>query len=425
MIVYSVLLGLVLVVGAPWWLLRMATSGRYRAGLRGRMGVVPAGLREFVAGREVVWVHAVSVGEVMAAEGLVRGLETALPGWAVVVSTTTETGQELACKRLGARRVFYLPLDFAFAVRRYLRVLRPGMVVLMESELWPRLMTECRRDGIALAVVNARVSDRSYPRYMRLKALWRPLLAGVGRFFAQSEETAERLRRMGVEAGRVVVTGNLKYDVRTAGENAMASRVRRAVGADRLLVAGSTLPGEEAILLEAWSEVVMQVPGARLLVAPRHPNRFDEVVRLLEVKSRVVRCSVLPEDGAGAEPGAILVLDTIGDLAAVYGLGTGAFVGGSLVPMGGHNPLEAAQFGVPVVMGPWYDNFREIVEAMRAAEAVRIVRREALSDTLVGMMQSGEEMLAMGERGRAVFEAEAGATSRTVTGLVALLGGLR
>ena len=421
MILYSALLGLVLVVGAPWWLLRMATSGRYRAGLRGRLGVVPTGLREFVAGREVVWIHAVSVGEVMAAERLVRELETALPGCAVVVSTTTETGQALACKRLGAGRVFYLPLDFAFTVRRYLGALRPRMVVLMESELWPRLMTECRRGGIALAVVNARVSDRSFPRYMKLRALWRPLLAGVGRFFAQSEETAERLRRIGVATGRVVVTGNLKYDVRAVGENAMAGRVEEAVGDGPLLVAGSTLPGEEEILLAAWAEVTAKVPAARLLIAPRHPNRFDEVFRLIEERYTVVRCSGLE----GAEAGGVLLLDTIGDLAAVYGLGTAAFVGGSLVAMGGHNPLEAAQFGVPVVMGESYENFREIVEAMRGGQAIRIVTREALSDTLVEVMQSSEAMKTMGERGRAVFEAQAGATGRTVAGLLSLLGDAR
>jgi len=188
-----------------------------------------------------------------------------------------------------------------------------------------------------------------------------------------------------------------------------------------LLVAGSTLPGEEEILLAAWAEVTAKVPAARLLIAPRHPNRFDEVFRLIEERYTVVRCSGLE----GAEAGGVLLLDTIGDLAAVYGLGTAAFVGGSLVAMGGHNPLEAAQFGVPVVMGESYENFREIVEAMRGGQAIRIVTREALSDTLVEVMQSSEAMKTMGERGRAVFEAQAGATGRTVAGLLSLLGDAR
>jgi len=179
MLLYSAMLAVVLVVGAPYWLLRMATSGRYRAGLMGRLGRIPAGLREAVAGRRVIWVHAVSVGEVMAATRLIAELTERLPGWVIAVSTTTETGQKLARERLKGLPVFYMPLDFRFAVRRYLEVLRPEMVVLMESEFWPRLMRECAGSGISIAVVNARVSDRSLPRYLRLRALWRPLLQHV------------------------------------------------------------------------------------------------------------------------------------------------------------------------------------------------------------------------------------------------------
>src|SRR5438552_3288589 len=193
MIVYSLLLLATLVVGAPYWLVRMATSGRYRAGLAGRLGVVPKGLRAAVAGRDVVWVHAVSVGEVLSAIQLIRELREALPGWVFAVSATTETGQRLAKERLKESPVFYLPLDFQFAVQRYLRVLQPRMLVLMESELWPRLIGECATRGIPIVVANARVSDRSFPRYMRLRRLWRPFLEMISQFLAQSEETAQRL----------------------------------------------------------------------------------------------------------------------------------------------------------------------------------------------------------------------------------------
>ena len=187
--IYSALLAAVLVAGAPWWLARMATSGRYRAGLAGRLGRVPAGLSEAVAGRKVIWLHAVSVGEVMAASELVLELRKALPGWVVAVSTTTETGQRLARERFGAESpVFYLPLDFAVLVRRYMKVLHPEVLVLMESEFWPNLMDVAERRGTSIAVVNARVSDRSLPRYLRLRALWRPLLRKVSLFLAQSEE---------------------------------------------------------------------------------------------------------------------------------------------------------------------------------------------------------------------------------------------
>src|SRR6185437_3387568 len=224
--VYSTLLLATLVLGAPYWLLRMATSGRYRAGLAGRLGWVPQQLRTAVAGREVVWVHAVSVGEVMAATQLIRELAALRPEWMIAVSTTTATGQRLAKQRLPELPVFYLPLDFAFVVRRYLKVLRPKMLVLMESELWPNLILECAKAGVPMAVVNARVSDRSFPRYMWLRRLWRPLLEKISLFLAQSGETAERLVRIGAPAERVRVTGNLKYDLREGRESALVAMLR-------------------------------------------------------------------------------------------------------------------------------------------------------------------------------------------------------
>lgn len=417
---YSAMLLAVLVVGAPWWLVRMATSGRYRAGLPGRLGRVPAELRERCAGKPVIWLHAVSVGEVMAATRLVEELREEMPGWVIAVSTTTETGQSLARQRLGAESpVFYLPLDFAVVVRRYLKVVGPRLLVLMESELWPNLLQECRRAGVPVAVVNARVSDRSFPRYMRLKRLWQPLLAMVEVFLAQSEETAERLVTMGVPADRVRTLGNLKFDVREREMSPLVGMVRDRLPAKAVVVVcGSTLEGEERTLLEAWPEVVAAEPTAVMVLAPRHPERFDGVAALVASwRLTVVRASEFRERPVALERGGVLVLDTIGDLATMYSLGRVAFVGGSLVAGGGHNPLEAAQFGVPVVMGGSYENFREIVERMRAEDAVRVVRHEALGDVLVEVLGNRKDARGMGERGRAVFEAQAGATARMVKAL--------
>ena len=422
MIVYSLLLLAVLVVGAPYWLVRMATSGRYRAGLKGRLGLVPSGLRAAVAGREVIWVHAVSVGEVLSAIRLIRELREALPGWVFAVSTTTETGQRLAKERLKESPVFYLPLDFRYAVRRYLRMLQPRMLVLMESELWPRLISECSKNNVPIVVVNARVSDRSFPRYMRLRRLWRPFLGMISRFLAQSKETAERLVRMGAPPERVSVTGNLKYDVRAGDTSPMTRRIGSLLSQARLIVAGSTLAGEEEALLEAWPAIQKAVPDAALLIAPRHPDRFEEVSGLIRKSGYpFFRCRQLLHDTEPIVGGTILLLDTIGDLASMYGLGTVAFVGGSLVPRGGHNPLEPAQFAVPVVMGPWFENFRDVVVGMRTTEAIRIVAPERLSETLIALLRDNEDAKALGERGRAVFEAQAGATARTVEALLALL----
>ena len=421
MIVYSSLLLAVLVVGAPYWLIRMATSGRYRAGLPGRLGRVPEALRAAVAGRDVIWVHAVSVGEVLAAARLVTELKDALPGWVVAVSTTTETGQRLAATRLPESSVFYLPLDFAFSVRKYLRVLRPKMLVLMESEFWPRLIEECYNIGVPIVVANARVSDRSFPRYLRLRQIWKRFLEMISLFLAQSSETAARLINIGAPAERVRVMGNLKYDVRSGDASEMTRRIGSLLHGARLLVAGSTLAGEEEALLAAWPAIHEAVPDAALLIAPRHPDRFDEVLELIrKCGYPFFLCSQL----TATEPisgGTILLLDTIGDLASMYSLATVAFVGGSLVPKGGHNPLEPAQFGVPVVTGPSFENFRDVVEAMRAAEAIRIVPPESLAGTLIALLQDSDAAKALGERGRAAFQAQAGATARTVQALVALL----
>ncbi|MBB5342571.1 3-deoxy-D-manno-octulosonic acid transferase [Tunturibacter empetritectus] len=422
MVVYSALLVAVLVVGAPYWLVRMATSGRYRAGLRGRLGLVPKSLQTVVAGRSVIWVHAVSVGEVMAATRLIRELNVRLPGSLVAVSTTTETGQRLAKERLPDSPVFYLPLDLKFPVRRYLRVLRPQMLVLMESELWPRLIAECSKDGTPVVVVNARISDRSFPRYMRLRRLWRPFLEMITLFLAQSAETADRLIKIGAPETRVRVTGNLKYDVQTRADNDMTRRITSTLSGTRLIVAGSTLADEEETLLAAWSAIRQAVPDAALLIAPRHTDRFDEVLQLIRKNgSPFVQCSELMQNAEPIAGGTILFLDTIGDLASVYALASVAFVGGSLVPKGGHNPLEPAQFGVPIVMGPSFENFREIVETMQEANAIRIVAREKLTETLIEMLREKDDSHALGERARVVFQSQSGSTVQTAQAIVALL----
>lgn len=428
MALYSLLLMTVLVVGSPYWLARMVFSsknrGRYREGLGQRLGRVPSTLRAAVAGRQVVWVHAVSVGEVLAATRLVAELESALgDGWLIVVSTTTATGQALARERFGAGRVFFYPLDFAWAVRAYLRVLRPKMLVLMESELWPRMLVECGRIGISVAVANARVSDRSFVRGLKVKPVWGKLLRRVDLFLAQSEEDARRLLAMGARKSRVKAIGNLKYDVRALGENAMKKRIGSLLWKSRLVIAGSTLQGEEKAMLAVWPQICKAVPDVALLIAPRHPDRFAEAVGLVRQSGyEFFQCSHLLLDTEPVFGGTILVLDTVGDLAAMYSLGAVALVGGSLVRRGGHNPLEPAQFGVPVVMGASFENFRDVVGKMQAADGIRIVQdKDELQLALVELLADREAAKAMGERGRAVFEAQSGATGRAVQALVALV----
>jgi 3-deoxy-D-manno-octulosonic-acid transferase len=433
MLVYSALLTLGLVLSSPWWLLRMVTTERYREGLRMRLGAVPAQLLVAVRGKRVVWVHAVSVGEVLAASRLVGELEAALgEDFRVVISTTTRTGQVLARERFGAERVFYMPLDFAFAVRAYLVALRPAALVLMESELWPRMLHECSRMGVPVAVVNARVSDRSFARAMRVRWVWGRVLRSPSLWLAQSAEDARRLVAMGARAESVQVTGNLKYDIRAPEQSRIAELIREVAAGRPIIVAGSTVGGtrpEEELLVEAWEHRRRDEARALLVLAPRHPERFQTLESLL-LTYRYAKASewvTLKNNGADALSNIdIVLLDTIGDLAAVYGIASAAFIGGSLVEQGGHNPLEPAQFGVPVVMGPSFENFRDIVAKMQEADGIRIVKdKDELEMAFVELLTNRERAKEMGEHGRSVFEGQQGATARAVEAIVAMIEGAK
>jgi 3-deoxy-D-manno-octulosonic-acid transferase len=423
---YNLALLAALVVGAPWWLFRLAATQKYREGLRERLGLIRPELIRLSRERPTIWVHAVSVGEVLAVSRLVKTLDAALPGCLIAVSTTTRTGQELARERFGAERVFYCPLDLPWAVSAYLKALQPRLFVLAETEFWPNLLSGCYRRGIPVAVVNARISDRSWPRYRRLRWLWRPFLSRLSRVLAQSETDADRLKAIGCLPQRVTVSGNLKFDVRIA-EEADATRLLKTLAGDlRLVVAGSTLEGEEAALLEAWPRLLEADPQLAMVLAVRHPERFAEVTVLLEKSGLAwVRRSDWRAQLEGTieplKPGTLVLLDTIGELASVYSIASVAFVGGSLIPAGGHNPLEPAQFGVPIVMGPNYVNFRAITEDLLAEHALVITTKEELASTLIELLQDFAIDEFMGGRAKQVFDQQAGATDRCVAALRELL----
>ncbi|UWZ84983.1 3-deoxy-D-manno-octulosonic acid transferase [Occallatibacter riparius] len=422
--VYNVALVVGLVVSAPWWLWRMATTHKYREGLAERLGRVPERLLSDPDTRPVIWIHAVSVGEVLAVSRLIGELDHALPEHRILLSTTTRTGQELARQRIGAHRVFYAPLDLPWATRAYLNALGPELLVLAETEFWPNLLAGCFRRRIPVAVVNARISDRSWPRYRALRALWRPLLSRLSAVLAQSELDAERLRALGCLPDRVSVAGNLKFDIRAAQE-ADATRLLRRLAPDAVfVVAGSTLEGEESAVIAAHRSVLPQYPSLITVLAPRHPERFDYVAAVLAASGvpSVRRSSWLGNEAPSLlSRGQIVLLDSIGELASVYSLASVAFVGGSLVPAGGHNPLEPAQFGVPIVMGPHYANFRSITEDLRAHDALRIAHKENLWPTFDELLGDRELAQAIGQRAREVFEQQAGATARCVDAIRAIV----
>lgn len=427
-LLYNLALAAGLVVSAPWWLWRGWRDGKYLDSLGQRFGLR---LPERPGSGPLVWVHAVSVGEALAARPLLAGVRDRLPDHRVVVSTTTRTGQGVA-RSFGALvdGVLYCPLDLSWSVGRVLDALRPAALVVMETELWPSLLREARRRGVKTMMANGRISATSASRYARVGAFTRRVLGQLDVLCMQDEASAARARDLGADPARVRVTGNLKFDaVAPAGEPDAALADWLAwldQGGLRWLVAASTLAGEEAIVLDAYALVRAHVPDARLLVAARHPERFDEVTALAAGRGwRVVRRTAIARAAASVPAPAevdVVVLDTIGELARVFAHAEAAFVGGSLVDAGGHNVLEPAWFGTPVVTGPSMHNFRALADLFAARGArVEVRDAEGLAGTWIEWLTNPEARRAAGRAAFDAARAQDGATLRTLDALVALL----
>ncbi len=419
---YSVALAVGMLASLPYWLFQMARHGKYREGLAERLGRVSSRLRLPEEQEPAIWVHAVSVGEVLAVAGLVDELQRRFPRHKIFVSTTTDTGQALARQRFGEANVFYFPIDFAFAIRPYFRALRPRLVVVAETEFWPNFMRLARASGARVAVVNARISDRSWPKYRRFRGLLRRLLANVDLFLAQTPEDAARLRDIGASPERIHVGGNLKFDIPTPTPPAIVESLRKSIAANEagpVLVCGSTVDGEEPLLLKAFENLRVQHPRAVMILAPRRPERFSAVAALLEHMS--IRFSRRSEWNGEPLAGGVFLLDTIGELAALYALSDVAFVGGSLVPHGGHNIIEPAQHGVATVIGNHTENFRDIVNLFHSRDAVRIVGPAELPLMLLELLANDAERKALGERAAETMRSQIGAAARTAGELEKLL----
>ena len=428
---YSALLAFFLVLTLPYWVLQMMRHGKYRAGLRQRFGAVPAAL----TGRgekPAIWVHAVSVGEVVAASAVVEALRQKFPSHRVLISTTTSTGQKLAARRFGAENVFYFPLDFAFAVRPYFDALQPDLVVVAETEFWPNFLRCAKRSGARIAVINCRISDRSFPGYKRFR-FWLPkllekTLANVDVFLAQTDEDRKRLIEIGAPESKVTVAGNLKFDVAPPLSPKIVASLRESFihsGAGPVLVCGSTLEDEEGSLLSAFRNILGNHPKAVMILAPRHPERFPEVAALVEeLGFRMWRRSLWGSELGSGEPlaGGVFLVDSIGELATLYSLATVAFVGGSLVPRGGHNILEPALYGVPIVTGNHYENFRDVVNFFATRNAVRIVGVAELPLVFMELIENDNERMTLGRNALAALESQRGATVRTVSAILRLMG---
>jgi 3-deoxy-D-manno-octulosonic-acid transferase len=430
---YSLLLAIGFVILIPRFLLDALNHGKYVTGFGQRLGNLPA-LRD--SPRPRIWIHCVSVGETQAARPLVSALRRRFPAYSILISTTTLTGQKVARDvfRNDAEAVFYFPFDWAWTTRRVLRKLDPAVVLLMETELWPRLLRECRKRDIPVSIVNGRISETSFRRYQWIRGFVARVLGDLTFALMQSEPDAERIRHLGMDSKKVIVTGNLKFDlVENAAEELLTVEFRTRFGftdRDQLIVAASTHEPEERLILDAFRRIrngAIENNGPRLLIAPRHPERFSEVAALLEDAGlKWVRRSSQPS--ALDHDCDVVLLDTVGELRAVYSLASIVFVGGSIAPTGGHNILEPAASGACVVTGAHTANFSAIVSAFFAAEAIVQLADVSRQEAPAQLAKCFGELLAdqvtrdqMGARAKALCESNRGATNRTIDLLTPIL----
>jgi len=425
---YSVLIVSFFLVMSPYLAWQAVRYRKYVGSLRQRLGYLPISFN--LDGEDSIWIHAVSVGEVLTARALLPQLRERYPRLRLFLSTTTMTGQQIARNSLQyVDEVFYFPFDLGVIVNRTLRLVRPRLFIMMETEIWPNLLRACHRAGVRTVLVNGRISSRSYPRYRLARPFFRRVLTNVDRFCMQGEESARRIIDMGADSERVVVTGSLKFDSLdlpggAPGGDRGRNRVLRyfRIAGDRpVIIAASTLKGEEESVLEAFQRIRARVPEALLIVAPRKPERFDEVEQLARRSGwTVARRSELPVDSEPRQD--VVILDTIGELAQLYQVATAVFVGGSLVDQGGHNILEPAVFGKPIVFGPHMQNFAEIARAFVENDAaIQIRTPRDLEHALLGLLNDPVRRARLGAAARALVEANRGARGKTMTAIARLL----
>ena len=427
-VLYSILIVTFFLVMSPYLAWQAVRYRKYIGSLRQRLGYLPISFN--LDGEESIWIHAVSVGEVLTARALLPQLRERYPRLRLFLSTTTMTGQQIARNNLQyVDEVFYFPFDLGFIVNRTLRLVKPRMFIMMETEIWPNLLRACRRGGIKTVLVNGRISSRSYPRYRLARPFFRRVLSNVDRFCMQGEESARRIIEMGADPETVVVTGSLKFDsLDLPGTATAADRGRNRVlryfriPPDRpVIIAASTLKGEEEPVFEAFQRIRARLPETLLIIAPRKPERFGEVEQIARRGGwRTARRRELPVD---AEPRHdVVVLDTIGELAQLYQVATAVFVGGSLVDQGGHNILEPAVFGKPIVFGPYMQNFAEIARAFLENDAaIQIRTPRELEHALMGLITDPVRRARLGAAARALVEANRGARGKTMAAIARVL----
>lgn len=414
-VVYEVLLYLVLLLALPWFLLAGVLRGKYLVNFPERLGVY-----KHRADTHDLWIHAVSVGETLAARPVVLEILKQRPSTSIVFTTTTLTGQAQARRLYPDATVTYFPFDFAFAVRRFLAHHQPRAFATMETEIWPNVARIARERGLKLILANGRISDRSYPRYRAFRLIVRTVLKQYDRILAREQTDLERFIAIGASSERVEISGNVKFDFEPdRAELEIASRLEELIAGRNVLVLGSTMEGEDEAFLPELERFLAE-HHAFVVIAPRKPERFEMVAGLLATSPlKYVRRTELDRFHGQAD---VLLLDTFGELAKIYRYAKVAFVGGTLVPTGGHNPIEPAAAGVPVCFGPSMSNFREIAQVFLKNEAAIEVRDAGEAIDFAGAMFDNANMQqTWGERARRTVLQNRGASERTARRIVELL----
>jgi 3-deoxy-D-manno-octulosonic-acid transferase len=424
---YSMLTAAGMLLLAPYWAIKGARTGKYWQNFRERMGSLPPAVIETAraaAPGNAIWIHAVSVGEVLAVRPLAQKLKQRFPDRGLFISTTTDTGQKLARDRLDfADGVFYFPLDWNHAVRRAFRAIQPALIVVVETEIWPNFLREASRRNIPVVFVNARISERSVRRFR----VWRHVAGGffervlndASMYLAQSHADADRLRELGAPEERVEVSGNLKYDAEPPVMGVFGEWLAAQVQAQErwpLVVAGSVVAEEEEAVLAAYDIVQRQWRRSLLILAPRKPDRFDAAAQITaQVGWKVVRRSAIDMSQPLSDDVDVLILDSIGELAGIYSFADAVFVGGSLVPSGGHNILEPAWFARPPVFGPSMENFRDMAQQFRTEGAgVQVRTADQLGKTWTQLIRDTPMRERMGARAQELARLNRGATERSL-----------
>lgn len=415
-LIYDIMLFLATPLILAYSMIRSLRKGRRREGLVERLGIYDAGLINALNGQKTIWVHAVSVGETMAVKPLLKALKKNFPGIRIVLSNVTETGRGIAEKTAEVDHCVYFPFDYHFTVKHALAKVRPALLVMVETEIWPNFLRAAHDMGIPAVLVNGRISDRSFGRYLALKWFFRPILVNLTAVCMQTAEDARRIIAIGAEPGRVHVTRNLKYDIPANAPTNEKKRELRGIckipDGIMVITAGSTHAGEEETLLSAYRQLLAGGHECFFVLAPRHPERAGEVADIIRnCGMPFTLISSLARREGLFRPGEVLLVDTVGELMRLYAISDIVFVGGSLATTGGHNILEPASLGVPVLFGPHMHNFRESATLLLACGGGFQVRDgDELTADLQILLDDGAKRYVTGQNGMKLLLENSGAT---------------